>query len=281
MTNGSTDDGAVSLRVGVVLYENEARELERLAASLSACARDDATPRLSVAFHDNSPTSSLQATVERLAVGSYVHSERNLGFGAAHNLLMRDAFRDPAVRHYLCLNPDALLHPECLGALVRQATTHERIGLVEALQFPDEHPKKYDPETFETGWCSGCVLLVTRQLFEAIGGFDEQLFMYCEDVDLSWRARAEGFATLVAPNALAHHHVGHRQPSRRVVAQTLRSGIYLGQKYGNAAFAASCGRELEKQGLDHAPVAKMPSAPAKLRRVADFGHLFHFSEVRW
>ena len=61
-------------------------------------------------------------------------------------------------------------------------------------QIPYEHPKAYDPVTLDTPWVSGAATLFRREAFEAVGGFDDAIFMYGEDVDLSWRLRARGLA---------------------------------------------------------------------------------------
>ena len=53
-------------------------------------------------------------------------------------------------------------------------------------------PKAYDPVTLDTPWVSGAATLFRRSAFDSVGGFDPQLFMYGEDVDLSWRLRARG-----------------------------------------------------------------------------------------
>ena len=123
---------------------------------------------------------------------------QNRGFGTTHNIGMREAFAAGA-EGYLCVNPDAVLHPACLPRAVGHVGLRPRTGLVDARTFPEEHPKPYDPSTGETPWCAGTVLLVRREAFLATGGFDEQLFLYGEDVDLSWRTRAAGLVTRTAP----------------------------------------------------------------------------------
>jgi GT2 family glycosyltransferase len=233
-------------------------------------------------FLDNSPTNALEKIVQELAPeASYRMAPGNLGFGRGHNLLMAEAFGAPGLSAYVCVNPDAALHPDCVEELVQEARRHARPGLVEALQFPDEHPKQYDAQTHLTPWCSGCVLLVTRELYQAIGGFDDNLFMYCEDVDLSWRARAAGFATCVAPKALAHHYVGDRPHDTKAHHRLLRSGVYLAQKYGHLGAARHWMNDYTSTGGEAFTVPVPPPVSAKEKSVADFEHLFYMSEVRW
>ncbi len=60
----------------------------------------------------------------------------------------------------------------------------------------------------EADWVSGACLLVRREAFEELGGFDESFFMYAEDTDLCWRARRHGWAVLVEPSAEVTHVQG-------------------------------------------------------------------------
>lgn len=282
MSRGGPARGSSPVWLGIVLYRNSREELERLAASLAANRETPGTPAFQVCWLDNSPTEALRDVVPGLWPGAdYRFSGANLGFGVAHNRLMAEAFADPAVRHYVCVNPDGVLHPECLRELVTQAERQPRTGLVEARLFPDEHPKPYDPETHETPWCSGCVLLVRRELFESIGGFDERFFMYCEDVDLSWRARAAGFSVRVAPAALAHHYTYDRPVSATREQSVRKSSALLAAKYGHGEYMRERLREYEALKGPPFPVPTVERPERALARVSDFGHFLDFAKGRW
>lgn len=270
------------VRLGVVLYRNSRHELSRLVASLGLNRSSPGVPSFEVMWLDNSPDESLRAVLAELSPGAdYRLSGGNLGFGVAHNQLMARAFAEPGVGHYVCVNPDAVLHPDCVRELVAEAERHPRTGLVEARMFPAEHPKPYHPVSHETPWCSGCVLLITRELYEAERGFDERFFMYCEDVDLSWRARAVGFSTHVAPAALAHHYTVTREVSPRREQSVRRSGALLGAKYGDAAFTHTCLKQYQELGGPPFPTPTLERPSRALTRVADFSHSFDFAGSRW
>src|SRR5262249_41448759 len=68
------------------------------------------------------------------------------------------------------------------------------------------HPKYYDSTTGETSWCSGACCLIRRSALEKVGLYDSKFFMYCEDVDLSWRFWGAGYKCVYAPRALLIHH---------------------------------------------------------------------------
>ncbi|MGH3537438.1 MAG: glycosyltransferase [Pseudonocardiaceae bacterium] len=52
---------------------------------------------------------------------------------------------------------------------------------------------------------TGAALLVRREVFERLGGFDERFFMFCEDVDLGWRLNLRGYRVRYEPRSIAYH----------------------------------------------------------------------------
>ena len=268
------------LRIGIVLFENSPAELERLARSLSS---SELGPDLQAEVRalDNSPTAALEhAVTAALGPGTYRWTGTNRGYGSTHNLGMAEAFSAGADA-YLCLNPDAVLHPRCLTELWTMARMPDT-GLVDARTFPEEHPKPYDPETGDTPWCTGTALLVLRAAFAATGGFDEALFMYGEDVDLSWRVRAAGLRTRTAPGALVLHWVEHRPLTLERELRVLRSAAHLGRKWGDAAFALRYERLFQARAGRPLEIEKAPApVPAAARSIADFTHGVRFARSRW
>jgi len=267
------------LRIGIVLFENSRPELEGLARSLEA---SELGPGLEAQVRalDNSPSASLEPVVTDLfGPSTYAWTGSNRGYGATHNLGMRETFSSGA-DGYLCLNPDAVLHPRCLAELWTTASQADT-GLVDARTFPEEHPKPYDPITGETPWCTGTALLVRAAAFTATGGFDEGLFMYGEDVDLSWRVRAAGLRLRTAAGALVRHWVEHRPLTLERELRVLRSAAYLGRKWGNPGFAARYERlYLARAGRP----MELPTPPVVSRAdrgVADLTHGLRFARSRW
>jgi GT2 family glycosyltransferase len=66
----------------------------------------------------------------------------------------------------------------------------------------------WDPErAASVDWVTGAFFLVRREAWDAIGGFDDDQWMYAEDIDLCWRARQAGYEVRYEPSARVHHHL--------------------------------------------------------------------------
>ena len=126
-------------------------------------------------------------------------SGRNLGFGKAINQVCLHLNKE----WVLLLNPDCVLHQHTLTKLSAAAGILWPTGVAayEARQSPFEHPHFYDPVSLSTEWASAACLLINRQAFELVGGFDENIFLYAEDVDLSWRMQLSGYTLRYVPDA--------------------------------------------------------------------------------
>ena len=126
-----------------------------------------------------------------------------LGFGEAVNTLY--GLVRPA-GSFVCVNPDTYVDSHML--LHMQRGLEDGVGILEARQWPSEHPKEYDVASGDTPWASGACFAMQSRCFEQLGGFDPIYFMYCEDVDISWRAWMAGWRVKYQPDALCHHYTG-------------------------------------------------------------------------
>lgn len=156
-----------------------------------------------------------------------VRNDRPLGFGANHN----QAFRRCETEWFAILNPDLIFTTDCLAELVRTARSQD--GLVAPLVFDTDGEiadsarliptplsilrRRLDvrarKQEREFDWLAGMFLLVRREAFASVGGFDERYFMYCEDVDLCLRLQLAGWRI----KQIEHAHVVHgaQRASRR------------------------------------------------------------------
>jgi GT2 family glycosyltransferase len=269
--------GPARFAVGVVTYNNDEEELRRCMRSLEVASKGLAKgSKFQIVMIDNGKPAS--ATLVKKFKIDRLPAMGNIGFGAAHNVLMSKAFETGA-EYYLAVNPDGMLAPNALRALLKMTEAQAGKALIEAIQFPQEHPKFYDRVKFDTPWASGSCLLIPRRVFQSIGGFDRSFFMYCEDVDFSWRARSAGFKVKICPNALFYHPVDSRGFDATVHKRFLTSGIILARKWGSQKFEQS----LLKEARNHQLNIEDIESPAVIadNAVVDFSHNFTFAEARW
>ena len=144
--------------------------------------------------------------------------------------------------YLMIMNPEIILSP---NAIVDLLSPFEdcRTGITEARQLPVEHPKEYDPKTGETEWASGACFMIPGKLFQDLKGFDTKtFFMYCEDVDLSWRVRLSGRKVLYQPLAGVFHPRrlstgGRNQASSTEMKYTVLSEALLAYKWSYPDYA--------------------------------------------
>lgn len=159
---------------------------------------------------------------------NFVRSERNLGFARACNL---GAARSQG-RYLLFLNNDTIPTPGWVEALLRAAAL-PGAGIVGAkLVYPDDtiqhagiifrqgrpdHVHRFAPGTStalalrDFDMVTGACLLIPRDLFFAVGGFDETFVNSYEDVDLCLKVRALGRRVVYAPEAVVYHLEGQSE----------------------------------------------------------------------
>ena len=188
----------------------------------------------------------------------YVACERNIGFGSACNEGVRNSSRE----FLLFLNPDASLGEGCLDALLRAMDAHPQAsaanpriqssrGRVEfkyrSVLLPrGEWRDRSPPNTVcEMPALTGGALLVRREAFENVGGFDEAIFLYHEDDDLSIRLRQQAGPLLYVPEALVNHQAGHSSGRSASVAfhkayYKGQSRVYAMKKHGVPATKLKC-----------------------------------------
>ena len=255
------------LDIVLVTYNSE-RWLDACLESLSQSDYD--LRQVSLNFADNASTDGTISKLKELE-GRYgslfgafrvTKCRKNLGFGGGNNR----AAALGSGELIFCVNVDTTVYPDTLSQIVSEvAASKDTVGLWELRQFPYEHPKFYDPLTRETSWSSGACFVIRRDLWDRLGGFDERIFMYAEDVDLSWRVRAEGYTLRYIPKAVVNHFcyktAGEIKPNQFVYS--LINNLYLRAKFGTAEDEAAWETDIQAVLAGPEP---FPGAHDRLRK---------------
>lgn len=167
----------------------------------------------------------------RFAAVDIVAAARNLGFGSGVNTIAAQGTSP----YLLLLNPDVVVEPGAIAGMLACAEQDApQVAAWEFRQIPYEHPKAYDPASLDSPWFSAAAVLLRRDAFESVKGFEPKLFMYGEDVDLSWRLRAAGWRLRYIPrHAVVHRSYAYPEQVKRaqVLGGTL-SNLCLRARFG-------------------------------------------------
>jgi GT2 family glycosyltransferase len=249
------------LQVSIVTFNNERTIADCLRSVMSETAGSNA----SIDVVDNASTDGTVQRIRTDFAGVRVRvSDRNVGFGAAHNRVLEGTSSE----FVLLLNPDATLEPGALTRLHETLSAHDDLALVgPRLHSPAGVPEvsfgsfpgvladlrqgsrvravaRCDRdaieqleaelrEPFRPDWISGACMLGRTKPLQQVGLFDERFFLYLEDVDLCLRLSRTGFAVAVEPRAHCTHEPGTSQSNEEAAKHTFRtSRLTYEQKHG-------------------------------------------------
>jgi GT2 family glycosyltransferase len=189
----------------------------------------------------------------------------NIGYGAGHNT----NFAKCQNKFVLVTNVDLEFEADTLPTLLKVAAADApQVASWECRQKPYEHPKDYHPVTGETLWSSSACVLFRLSAIQKVGMYEEALFMYGEDVELSYRLRDRGFKLKYVPMASVWHHTYEE-------AAQVKPMQFLGSTLANVLLRCRYGTRAEiTQGfaMFFGLFALRPQFPGQRRRL--FGQLF-------
>jgi len=212
---------------------------------------------LEVILVDNGSDDGVPQAIERAYQGdprlTVIYNRANLGFGPAMNIGATKA-RGNAL---LLLNPDCLVLEDDLNHLLQVLARNPKAGVIGAVVCDEEghaDPASWrrDPllrralntmfgrsgegvnitedipeEVIEAEAVSGALMLMPRGVFNRIGGFDQDYFLHCEDLDLCRRVRDMGYHVLLAGDVRVTHAKGTSSVHRPVfVSRNKHHGMW-------------------------------------------------------
>lgn len=222
------------LNISIVLYNPIWQQVEDLTLELLQCQYVH-----HVYWVDNSPNQR-----ENIPISSqklhYIFNNHNMGYGAAHNIAIRESIYDDIPFH-LVINPDIIVAANDLSTLVQFVLSHAEVGLlVPKVVYPNGQlqylckllptpldvfgrrflPKKWMEkrnqryELRQSGYnrimnipyLSGCFMLFRTKAVQKAKLFDEQFFMYPEDMDLTRRIHRDYLTVFYPHVTITHNH---------------------------------------------------------------------------
>ena len=252
----------IPISASIVLYKTDKSVLETINSFLN-------TPINGKLFLvDNSPTNDLQQTLADTIIDKrveYTFNNANLGFGAAHNIALKKAVG--VSKYHLILNPDINFEANVIPALINYMEANENVGLVmPKIIYPNKSTqyvakllptpvdlifKRFIPsflikkrmEKFqlkftdyntemEVPYLSGCFMFLRVNALQKIGLFDENFFMYPEDIDLTRRMHQQ-YKTMFYPHvSVVHAHEQGSYKSKKLLYIHITNMIKYFNKWG-------------------------------------------------
>jgi GT2 family glycosyltransferase len=211
-----------------------------------------------------SPSSRIDSVKEQFPAIKLIKSGKNLGFSAANNMGFRESVGD----FVLFLNPDTKLSSPAIDLMMTEVKRFPDAGVAgckllnadlsvqtsSIMKFPTicnsilqieylrlRWPKLWgigalfsrDAGPYEAEAVSGACMLVRREVFEQIGMFCEEYFMYSEDIDLCYQSVRKGFKNYHLGCATIVHYGGKSSPRALQTALKTKAELHFCEKnYG-------------------------------------------------
>lgn len=255
----------MKLSASIVLYQTNLTPLKKVIDSYFACKSE----ALQLLLVDNSPTDVLKSVVTMYPDKEihYIFNNENMGYGKAHNIAIKKSM-EQGLPYHIVLNPDVVIQEGALEKLTLYMNEHPEVGnimpkiiypngqlqyLCKLLPSPidlifrrfipfkkwrDKINQKYELHSFRYDKkinipnLSGCFMFLRTKALEKVGLFDENIFMYLEDIDLNRRIH-RAYKTIFFPEAVVvHEYQKASYKNIKLLKAHIKSAIYYFNKYG-------------------------------------------------
>ena len=277
MTPATLTISIVTYRPDLVLLD---RTLRALASALGEARSRGVLRAANVALIDNTGSRTSAGAVIQLGQAmfeysdvtmNYLHGHANIGYGAAHNLVMHGG----STHYHLVLNPDVELAADAVAVGLAYLEAHPDIGVLAPATYREDGAREYACKRYPSvldlllrgvapapirRLCrrrldryemrdvmsgegaqmvvtpvpvmSGSFMLVRRKAIDATGGFDPGFFLYFEDFDWSVRLNRVAKSACVPAVRIVHHGGGAAKKGARHIGYFIRSAVRFFNKHG-------------------------------------------------
>jgi GT2 family glycosyltransferase len=253
----------VNLSASIVIYKNHPSIVTKAVDSFL-----NSTLNSTLYLIDNSPTDLIGNYFNHPRV-KYIFNNKNVGFGAGHNIALKKILKENSSCYHIVLNPDVYFNNDVVNKMLSFMETNPCVGLaMPKVLYPDgrlQHCCKLLPTpltlfsrrflNFSPSWIkkmnhwyemhftgydkimdvpflSGCFMFLRVEALNKVGLFDERIFLYTEDTDLTRRIH-QYYRTIFYPEATIYHY--HEKASFKntfTLLHHIRSTITYFNKWG-------------------------------------------------
>ena len=251
----------LNLTVSVVLFNTDVEEVQNVIDELHKL-----TLNYKLYLIDNSKFNLINDKLVLNENVEYIHTGKNLGFGAGHNVAINLA--KAISEFHLVLNADVIFNPDILYNIYNYMVQNNQIGLLapkiynldDTIQYSakllptpmnlivrrflpikfiqNKLDYNYELKFFnfdkiiEVPYVMGCFMFINTNVFDVVNGFDERFFMYPEDIDLTRRIYKK-YKTIYYPLvSIKHKHGKGSYKSNKLLYYHVTSMIKYFNKWG-------------------------------------------------
>jgi len=252
----------IDFSASIVLYHNDKKQIIRVIRSI---LNEDL--KIKIYLLDNSSNDDLKETEKIDYRVKYIFNKENLGYGTAHNIAIKKSISED-IPYHLVINPDIYFEQGVMESIFHFMELNQDVGNIMPkvlypngeIQYlckllpspvdlifrrftPDNNWKKKRNNLYELRFCgynkvmnvpylSGCFMFLRTSVLEDIGLFDENIFMYLEDTDLSRRIHKK-YKTVFYPDVYVYHEYEKGSyKNKKLLWYHIRSAIYYFNKWG-------------------------------------------------
>lgn len=248
----------MELSIIIVSYNTSQITRECIESAISSLEGSKLKYEIVVVDNDSSDDSEEQLKILKAKHKQIqlIESGKNIGFGPANNLAVKKSKGE----YVLLLNSDTVVIKDAIERLLSFAKNNKEAGFIggkllnkDGTSQPSAGPyyslpiifgalflkgdyyglTRFSPtKTKRVDWISGACILTKKEYFEKLGGFDEDIFMYMEEIDLLYRAKKLGYKVYVYPEARFIHYGSLSSGNRTYpILQVYRGFLYLYKKH--------------------------------------------------